>query len=272
MKSIIKIFTKALLQFLSDITNGKLSSFALDQFIPVYRLVHNKKHLFFFTPNHITYWRAKTLLSKEPETISWLDEYVKPGEVLYDIGANVGCYSLYAAIFREARVFSFEPAYMNYYILCKNINFNHATTKITPYMIAFSDKSSLTSIAIPNNVDGAACTTINPCLKNHNDFNHGLVSYTLDDFAYTQGVLFPDHIKIDVDGVESKIIEGGLKTLQDPKLKTVQIEINEKLDDDRKIIPIMNQYGFQIRSRKNGPSYHGKSEYKDVFNYLFVRN
>ena len=52
-------------------------------------------------------FRFNTLLDKEPETIEWIDSF-KPGETLWDIGANVGIYSIYAGL-RGLNVLSFEP-------------------------------------------------------------------------------------------------------------------------------------------------------------------
>ena len=66
--------------------------------------------------------RARSVMS-EPWTVHWLERVVSPGEVLYDVGANVGTYSLVAAIShdREVRVFAFEPSFVTYAALCRNI-------------------------------------------------------------------------------------------------------------------------------------------------------
>ena len=53
--------------------------------------------------------RARSLLSKEPETITWLDR-LEEDDVLWDVGACVGSYSIYAAVRRGVRVVAFEPA------------------------------------------------------------------------------------------------------------------------------------------------------------------
>jgi hypothetical protein len=50
-----------------------------------------------FTPGEIPLWRANTLLTKEPDTIEWINSFEKE-DVFWDIGANNGNYSLYAAI------------------------------------------------------------------------------------------------------------------------------------------------------------------------------
>ena len=48
------------------------------------------------TPNKMTAWRVRTLFSKEPDTIAWLLSF-RSGDVLIDIGANVGMYTIFAA-------------------------------------------------------------------------------------------------------------------------------------------------------------------------------
>ena len=57
--------------------------------------ISNKK-ISFFTPSELIKWRVKTILDKEPETISWINEF-KDRSIFWDIGANVGLYSIYAA-------------------------------------------------------------------------------------------------------------------------------------------------------------------------------
>src|SRR4051812_16333710 len=65
---------------------------------------------------------------KEPWTVRWIEEYLKPGQVLYDVGANVGAYTLVAAIaVPEARVLAFEPAPANFAALSGNLELNDVT-------------------------------------------------------------------------------------------------------------------------------------------------
>lgn len=68
----------------------------------------------FYCPNNLSLWRAETLLTKEPETIEWINSFGE-GCVFWDIGANVGIYSMYAALKTKANVLAFEPAASNYY-------------------------------------------------------------------------------------------------------------------------------------------------------------
>ncbi len=73
----------------------------------------------FFCPGKIPKWRALTLLTKEPETLEWIETF-QDTEILWDIGSNVGVYSLYAAM-KGHSVLAFEPSPSNYYLLSRNI-------------------------------------------------------------------------------------------------------------------------------------------------------
>src|SRR5882724_5820112 len=75
--------------------------------------------LSFLVPNTSVKWRVDTLLEKEPETIEWIDSF-KEGEVFYDVGANIGLYSVYAAARRKSPVVAFEPDARNYALLVEN--------------------------------------------------------------------------------------------------------------------------------------------------------
>ncbi len=54
-----------------------------------YELTHHGRSLVFEGPNQICLDRARTVLTKEPGTIAWIDGFA-PGEVFWDVGANVG--------------------------------------------------------------------------------------------------------------------------------------------------------------------------------------
>ena len=55
---------------------------------------HKKTKITFFIPTRLLYYRADTFSQKEPETLAWIDTFQK-NSVFWDIGANVGLYSIY---------------------------------------------------------------------------------------------------------------------------------------------------------------------------------
>ena len=63
------------------------------------------KKLTFFVPNYLTEWRVDTYFSKEPETLEWIDNFEKKENLIFwDIGANIGLYSIYNAINLFAKI------------------------------------------------------------------------------------------------------------------------------------------------------------------------
>jgi len=75
--------------------------------------------------------------------------------VLWDVGANVGIYTLYAAQ-REVTVCAFEPLAANYYVLNRNIQLNGLSGRICAYCLAFSGEARLGVLNTPVAVMGAA--------------------------------------------------------------------------------------------------------------------
>ena len=69
---------------------------------------------------------------KEPETIEWIDSFDQSKKIIFwDIGANIGIYSVYAATkFNNIEVVSFEPSTSNLRVLSRNISINNLQSKI----------------------------------------------------------------------------------------------------------------------------------------------
>ena len=77
----------------------------------------------FTVPNTLNKYRIDTYSTKEPETLEWIDA-ISEGSILWDIGANVGLYSCYAAKARNCQVFAFEPSVFNLELLARNLFIN----------------------------------------------------------------------------------------------------------------------------------------------------
>jgi predicted RNA methylase len=90
-----------------------------------YPVVVNTPHgpIRFLNHSRISCARARSILSKEPDSLTWIDS-MHPGSVFWDIGANVGVLTLYAATRGDLRVWAFEPAAVNYYNLVANCELN----------------------------------------------------------------------------------------------------------------------------------------------------
>lgn len=195
--------------------------------------------------------RAETLLSKEPDTIKWIDDNIHDGEVLYDIGANVGVYSLYAAVKKNAKVISFEPESSNYFFLNKNIQLNKLDDRIMALNIALNDKDMISYLNLGGLRAGRSGHSFHDAKDSSHElftpcFRQGVFGLSLDTLLRDYHLPFPNHIKIDVDGNERKIITGMKNVLSDKRLKTIAIEVNINLPEHNYITKIMKSNGFSL--------------------------
>ncbi len=69
---------------------------------------HNDIDMIFFTPNTLCRYRAETFPTKEPETLEWIESFNEKS-IFWDIGVNIGLYSIYAVKYNNAQVYAFEP-------------------------------------------------------------------------------------------------------------------------------------------------------------------
>jgi predicted RNA methylase len=98
-----------------EIRSRKIAWVLANLHIPI---IYETERIRFYCPDKLSMWRADTLLTKEPETIHWIDR-MQSGEILVDIGASTGIYSLYAAK-RGVQVIAVEPDPAIYKILLRN--------------------------------------------------------------------------------------------------------------------------------------------------------
>jgi len=168
--------------------------------------------------------RAETLLTKEPGTIAWIDTFAKD-DVFWDIGANVGIYSLYAGKVRGARTLAFEPASFNHALLCDNIRLNRLSERVAAYALAFSDRTQIGELSFADAMPGAAFATVEG--DGAGDEHEVALVFSVDEFITRFEPQFPNHIKIDVDGLEEQVLAGAARTLADPRMRSLSIEVDE---------------------------------------------
>ena len=83
-------------------------------------------------------------MTKEPETINFINNFIKINNkdknkdlIFFDIGSNIGLYSIYASqTIDKIKVYSFEPSFNNLSILSKNISINNLNNKV--FIMPFS--------------------------------------------------------------------------------------------------------------------------------------
>lgn len=245
----------------------------LERLHPTYKIKLADGELKFSCPNQMSLWRAKTLFSKEPDTIQWINSFADDG-VFYDVGANVGMYSLYAAA-KHMLVYAFEPESQNYAALNRNIFINHLQDKIHAYNIAISDHMEFGHLYLKEFTIGGALNNFGECINYKKEpfipgFKQAVTSYPLDFLIEECRLPLPNYLKIDVDGLEASVIAGAKHLLAEPKLCSILIELNTDLKEDSAIIPHLQKFGFSLRSQYRSPAF-ANSPFKNIFNHIFWR-
>ncbi|UJP06140.1 MAG: FkbM family methyltransferase [Nitrosomonas sp.] len=197
--------------------------------------------------------RARTYAKKEPDTLDWLDGF-EPGSCYFDIGANIGQYSLYPAkkFGDQVQVFAFEPQSNNYYALNKNIYLNGLSDRVLSYCVAVSGRSEFSKLYIPKFIPGGNRSQFGredlENMKIAATHTQGMFGVTLDDLCGCWGFPYPNYLKIDVDGIEISILRGAANVLANPALKSVIIELGTQAEQEQ-AIAIMKQAGLEVTKR-----------------------
>ena len=195
--------------------------------------------------------------TSETDTIKWIDT-MSEGSCFWDIGANIGVFSLYAALGKKAQVLAFEPAGGSFFVLNTNIELNRMSERITGYCMAFSDETKLDvlnmeSIHPGNSMQGFG-TEINQFDQTiPTNSCQGAIGFSIDDFVNIFSPDLPTHVKIDVDGTEADILRGGRRVLSAPSVKSAIVEIEGDLNSVRnqEIMSLMTELGFSARTKES---------------------
>ncbi|MEM7622737.1 MAG: FkbM family methyltransferase [Planctomycetota bacterium] len=226
--------------------------------------------------NPLTAWRAETLLTKEPETIEWLDRF-EPGDVFWDVGANIGSYTLYAARSGVAsRILAFEPSPWNLGLLADHIRLNGVSAGVGAYGIALSDATELGTLFMSKPGVGTAQSSFaEPVGESGERFEPALalgsVGIRIDDMVNIFGAPQPTRLKIDVDGAEERVLAGAGMTLSDARLRSVSIELDASRQDlVERVEGVLDAAGLKLAAKRHASDFACGAN-ASIYNFWFDR-
>lgn len=186
--------------------------------------------------------KRRRSVAKEPYTVAWLEQSLQPGDVLFDVGANVGAYSLVAAVAQpQAQVFAFEPGFESYAALCHNLVLNKLGRRVTALPVALGARSELASFEYRRLGAGQAQHHLGDNPPFEPEFEQRLIEVRLDDLVDLLGLPSPTHMKVDVDGSELDVLAGADRVLRSEGLRELQVEVDP---GDRRIEEALAAYRF----------------------------
>lgn len=229
----------------------------------------------FTTPNRVAKWRVESLLTKEPETIAWINCF-KAGDIFFDVGANVGMYTIYAAAVSKALVYAFEPESQNYSLLNENIYLNGLYSRVRAFPIAIANQSGIDVLNLSSWGPAGSCHSAGDAIAFNGErfspkFVQGTYTLPVDYFSKILSSGPNVHIKIDVDGIEHLVIEGAKNSLRERVVKSVLVEINHNLSDHIDIVRTLLRCGYVFDPSQVEESLRRDGPFAGVANYVFCR-
>ena len=189
----------------------------------------------------------------EQENLACWAEYSKRAKVIFDVGANLGIYSLTsAAIHPKARLFAFEPTAAIAAHLRRTLEHNHlnmitvvekavARTSGTAVLNLWGSKAEGNEGM--NFVTQEAVATDSVTIE----------TVSLDDFCKLQGIEQIDLLKIDIQGNEPEALRGAERLLSEGRIRYIFTELNWETDPQKpapawEVVELLEKKGFLFAS------------------------
>lgn len=229
-----------------------------------------------YVPNSLCRLRANSFSIKEPETLEWIDRFGGTG-AFFDVGANIGLYSLYYSATKKGKVFAFEPSVLNLALLAKNISVNDLSNSISIVPLPLTDVNGFSMFKLSSTDEGGALSAFGVDFGYDgkpikNVMEYGTLGLSLD-YLVSSGLINepPALIKIDVDGIEHLVLKGALRTLKHPNCISVLIEVNQHFVEQlTSVRAIMLDSGFELETQANFKG-GSSSRFSSTANEIWVK-
>lgn len=241
----------------------------------VLEISHGNLKLRLAAPNPLCDWRARTFSTKEPETLEWIDS-IPEHSVLWDVGANIGLYSVYAAKKRNCRIWAFEPSVFNLELLARNIYENGLTETICIVPLALSDHLGSSQMRMTTTEWGGALSTFGRDFgwdgaAIRQVFEFQTVGLSMEDAMQKLAIPQPDYIKMDVDGLEHFILKGGPTVLRG--IKGMLIEVNDDFHEQaEQCRKLLSESGLVLKEKRHSEIIASSTAgFQNSYNQIWTR-
>jgi FkbM family methyltransferase len=171
---------------------------------------------------HRMFWLRPPLVH-EGFMLGSLQRLLHEGDVVYDIGANIGLYCRFMIqVFKASHVYAFEPMQNNCAMIAENLKLAGCSDRVTIVSSAIGDEDGTTEFQVDSlTSNSGALNTVTQGKASASHSQYGLPATVatvraarLDTLCETPGFRKPDLIKLDVEGAEAMALEGARRMLQ----------------------------------------------------------
>ena len=278
----IKIFVKKLIARTTKFINStRTGSYIFDRILAevmknTQLVSHRNIEFKFSVPNQLSRYRADSFSTKEPETLNWIDGFPQ-NSTFWDIGANVGLYTCYAAKTRNCKVFAFEPSVFNLELLARNVSLNALAQNVAIVPLPLSNAMCFSMLKMTNTEWGGALSTFGQNYgwdgrEIHHVFEFQTLGISADDAQNLLNIPSPNYIKIDVDGIEHLVLSGAKNILA--KVDGVLIEVNDGFEEQAdRCNRLLIEAGLVLREKKHSDMFNSTESFGGgkVWNQIWIR-
>lgn len=199
-----------------------------------------------------------TAFTGEQSVLEHLLSHVRPNDVIWDVGAAYGLYSVFiaqAAAGRNGRVYAFEPEQAMQALLHRNMHLNNCpNVQVLPFALGASNTEALLYQSDSPNVGTSA-------LVRRTDYQlkktgAAVQLRTGDSLMHDGKVPSPCIVKLDVEGAEAEFLRGARDILRSPSLRHLYCEIHPSLlplfnSNPREVETLITSAGLTIIHRQS---------------------
>ena len=213
---------------------------------PIASLDIDRHALKFHTPTQRVQSRIETFIGSRPLTIEWLLS-LSSSSVLWDVGANVGAYSVLAAQACRARVVAFEASPLNCAVLLRNIELNGLEGRIQALCLGITDHGGIAPVRFTELREGAGAvfpSTDTPA-ENEGAIPGLLNLSSLDRVASEGGLAQPTDLRVAVSHHLFQVLDGARLLLSSRDLRSVLIDYRAADVDSARVDKVLAEFGFR---------------------------
>lgn len=203
------------------------------RFISPKKVEINGYTLFIFEDSSNFYYKLSNGDIYEPKETEMVKKIVKKGDIVVDVGAHVGYFTILFGkiVGNRGRVYAIEPDLDNYNLLLKNIKENKLNN-IVPIFGCISEREEVVNLWKSSDY-----TVDHRIYKEGNRKGQNTFSFTLDClFQYLPKI---DFMKMDIQGAELSALMGGGNTFKKTKTGLIEYSVNSNC------VKVLNGWGFK---------------------------